>query len=424
MTLNRRAGLLVIFFSLIVISAFLILFYGKRKPGQKEVAPIPEMATSPRLKALEETIRPGQTVAEILAEHGFTPAEVHQLKEDVHSVYNLTKIIAGHKFRLFASPQGEIEILEYDIDGRSYLQIHRAGDRFRGKVKEYPFEAKVEMIWGIIEDYPISAFQKLNESDYLALALAELFAWDIDFYVDLRQGDSFKLIFEKNYVDGELAGYGNILAAEFINQGKTFQAFRFVYPDSKKADYFDAQGNSLRKEFLISPIKFGRITSRFSLSRLHPIRKIYRAHYGVDYAAPIGTEVQATADGSIISAGWNGAAGRMVRIRHKNDYETMYLHLQSIQVKVGDKVKSGDIIGKVGSSGESTGPHLDYRVKHKGSYVNPRGWRFQPVEPLRAEFREGYQQIVKNYSFVLRMPQLLFSRLAGFWQPLPAFSLL
>jgi len=155
-------------------------------------------------------------------------------------------------------------------------------------------------------------------------------------------------------------------------------------------------------------MKFGRITSRFTSSRLHPIRKIYRPHYGVDYAAPIGSPVQATGDGTVTAAGWNGSAGRMVKIRHANGYETSYLHLSRIAagVRVGARVAAKDVIGYVGSSGESTGPHLDYRIAYHGKYVNPLGWKFRPAEPLRKEYREPFKSDVEKLQIALAAPMV------------------
>jgi murein DD-endopeptidase MepM/ murein hydrolase activator NlpD len=265
------------------------------------------------------------------------------------------------------------------------------------------------MIGGTIQDNPVSAFNQLGEEDILALSFSDLFAWDVDFYTDLRRGDTFKVIFEKKYIQGKFAGYGDILAAELTNQGNVFQAFLYTPPDGQRPEYYDADGKSLRKEFYKSPIKWARITSRFSRSRLHPIHKVYRAHYGVDYAAPVGTPVQATADGLVIFAGWNGASGRMVRIRHMNAYETMYLHLRSFGpgIRIGARVRAGDVVGYVGSSGESTGPHLDYRIKLRGSYLNPLSYRFKPVAPLREEFLEDYLRKSSVYRVLLEDPLVL-----------------
>jgi murein DD-endopeptidase MepM/ murein hydrolase activator NlpD len=271
------------------------------------------------------------------------------------------------------------------------------------------------MICGTIEENPILAFNRLGEKDYLALDFADLFGWDVDFNIDLRQGDNFKVIFEKRFLQGKFIGYGKILAAELTNQGRVLQGFAYVSPVTQRPGHYDAEGKSLEKEFRKSPIKLARITSRFSSSRLHPIHKVYRAHYGVDYAAPIDTPVQATADGIVTLAGWNGASGRMVRIRHKNAYETMYLHLRSFApgIRSGARVKSGEVVGYVGSSGDATGPHLDYRITRNGSYLNPLSAKFDPVEPLREEHLGEFRQTIEKYRLLFSDPLVFFR--AGFF---------
>ncbi len=332
----------------------------------------------------------------------------------MNPVYDLAKIKAWHEFKIFSDQNDEIVSFEYVLDQENILHIDKQSAGYVAEIIKIPYEIKSKMIWGRIEDNLISAVTQEDEKDFLALALAEIFAWDIDFYTDLRVGDSFKIIFEKKYLEDKFTAYGQILAAEFTNQGKTYQAFRFTYPDTGEADYFDLEGNSLRKEFRKSPINFARITSRFSLRRRHPIRKVYRPHYGVDYAARPGTPVQATADGAVTFVGWNGASGRMIRIRHKNAYETMYLHLRSYAkgIRKGAKVQGGQVIGYVGSSGESTGPHLDYRIKYRGRYINPFAWRFRPVKPLRQEFSEDFVAEAESYCFLLEAPFILFSKLS------------
>jgi len=402
---------------LFVFAMFLFFFVllnslHKKEPLIKEKEDIIQAKTPVLL--LEENkyfIQKGMTLTDILSKHDFSPAETYRLREETKPIYDLAKIKTGQEFRVYSSPEGKVKRLEYDIDDVNYLLLWRKEGKFRAEIRKIPYEIRMAMIFGIVEDNLIWAVNKLGEEDFLALSLAELFGWDIDFYTDLRRGDAFKIIFEKKYLKNEFVGYGKILAAEFINQGKSFKGFRYTYPDTKKSDYFDSEGDSLRKEFLKSPIKFARITSRFSFSRLHPIRKIFRPHYGVDYAAKIGTPVQATADGTVIFAGWNGGSGRMVRIRHKNAYETMYLHLKNYAqgIRKGAKVTSGQIIGSVGSSGESTGPHLDYRIKYRGKYINPLSWRFEPVTPLRSEFLEDFKKKAEIYRFVLEAPLILFS---------------
>jgi len=209
--------------------------------------------------------------------------------------------------------------------------------------------------------------------------------------------------------------YGKILAAEFTNQGKTYHAYHYTYPDTQETDYFDFEGNSLRKEFLKSPISGARISSRFSHNRLHPVRKVWRPHYGVDYAAPIGTPVRATAEGTVTFAGRDGANGRMIRIRHKNGYETYYLHLRRYAkgIKRGVKVQSSQVIGHVGASGEATGPHLDYRIKHRSRFLNPLAYRFKPVEPLRLDFLEDFQKEAGQYQLSFEAPQIIFTSIVS-----------
>ena len=400
-TKPQRIHLLLFIF--LSFSLFLTLTFIPKKNIQSEVTiNIPSPAISnppPPLKKDKKTIRWGMTLTDILAPYGFTPTEIYDLSRSVRPVYDLSRIKAGQEIRIYSTAESDVVSLEYDIDEKDYLLIQIKEGTYTAEIKKIPYENRVSMIWGTIQDYPISAVNKEGEGVQLALDLADLFAWDIDFYADLRKRDSFKIIFEKRYLDGQFIGYGNILAAEFINQGQTFHAFRYTYSDTKESDYYDFEGRSLRKTFMKSPIRYSRITSGFSYNRLHPIRKVYRPHYGVDYAARIGTPVQATADGTVIFAGRKGASGRMVGIRHSNRYETQYLHLRGFAkgIKKGIKVKEGQEIGYVGSSGESTGPHLDYRIKEDGKYINPLKFNPQPVNPLRAEFLEYFKKVAENY---------------------------
>jgi murein DD-endopeptidase MepM/ murein hydrolase activator NlpD len=205
----------------------------------------------------------------------------------------------------------------------------------------------------------------------LALQLSDIFAWDIDFSTDLRNGDTFKIVVEGFYLDGEFKKYGDILSAEFFNNGEVYRAYRFEYNGG--ADYYDADGKSLRRSFLKAPLNFRRISSGFSKRRLHPILKIFRPHLGVDYAAPTGTPVSTVGDGTVIFAGYKGQNGKIVAIKHVNGYRTYYGHLSKIQrgIRRGTKVKQGQVIGYVGATGLATGPHLDYRIKVNNRFVNP-----------------------------------------------------
>ncbi|MBC7364805.1 MAG: M23 family metallopeptidase, partial [Candidatus Aminicenantes bacterium] len=345
------------------------------------------------------------TFIDLLTAHGFTQAKVLEIRETVKNIYDLARIPAGKELRLLKK-EDQVIRLQLDLEPERYLDIDLTSSPAKASINYYPLEKKLVLVEGEIEDSLIAAVNRAGEQDTLALMLADIFAWDIDFYVDLRKGDRFKLLVEKKYVNGEFVSYSPIIAAYFINKGQFFEAFRFDYPQANRYDYFDARGNSLRREFLKSPLRYSRITSRFSLKRLHPIRKIYRPHYGVDYAAPVGTPVQATASGVVTYTGWNGAAGRMIKIRHNNAYETMYLHLRSFapSIRVGARVQGGQVIGYVGSTGESTGPHLDYRILFHGRYVNPLSWKFQPAEPLPAEFRPEFERRLQIIKLLMNHP--------------------
>ncbi len=366
----------------------------------------------PELKEVSIRIRSGETITDLLLPFFGSVDSVYKLLEATAATYDLTKVRAGNSLVVKTS-DGLFHSLTYEIDPTNYLQVQKRDGGFVASVETIPYETRIAYLAGEIRDSLIAAFNQLGEGDALALEVAEIFSWEIDFYLDLRPGDSFSLVYEKKFWRGKFAGYGRVLAAQVNIQGKKYQAFCFVFPDTGRVDYFDAEGNSLRKEFLRSPLKYGRITSRFSYRRLHPIRKVYRPHYGVDYAAPVGTPVQATADGVVRSAGWNGASGRMIHLRHPKGYETMYLHLSRLApgIRLGVKVTAGEVIGYVGSSGESTGPHLDYRILYRGRYINPLAWRFEPASPLPEKYKPRFQAEIEAFQLLLASPVFFARRL-------------
>lgn len=413
--MNSRLSILLYVIVMLVI--FLVLCFWPKESSpdediQEDVISEPIPQSEPTQKIYREIIPRGKTLSDILEKYNFSPQEIHKLREEVKPVYDLRKILAQNELRICLDQADCFQSMEYEIDKDQYLKIDKQNGSYSAEIKKILYETQVYQIYGCIQDNLISAINSMEEGDLLALLLAEIFAWDIDFHTDLRINDSFKIIFEKKYLDGSFVKYGNILAAEFTNQGKTFQAFRYTYPDTGKWDYFDLNGNSLRKEFMKSPLKFARITSRYSLSRFHPIHKVYRPHLGVDYAAPTGTGVQATASGTILFAGWKGAGGRTLHVKHNNSYETYYMHLSGFGrgIKKGAKVEGGQVIGYVGATGDATGPHLDYRIKYKGKFINPLAWRFQPVEPLRAEFRQTFDESASDYLILFDAPLVLLAR--------------
>ena len=221
-------------------------------------------------------------------------------------------------------------------------------------------------------------------SPSLALSLSDIYAWTIDFY-GIQKGDKYKLIYEDLVVDGKSIGFGKILSAWFVNEGKENYAFYFV--QDSIGDYFDLSGKNLKRAFLKAPLSFSKITSRFSNSRMHPVLRIRRPHHGVDYAAPKGTPVQTIGAGTVIACGWSGGGGKTIKIKHSNDYVTSYMHLSGFApgIRNGSRVNQGEVIGYVGSTGLSTGPHLDFRVYKSGTAIDPLKMESPPAKPVNKE---------------------------------------
>lgn len=296
------------------------------------------------------------------------------------------KLLPGTVFEGVCSPQGDLERLKVVLDRRTELVLQRDGEDISIDRVERPIFSNLERIEGRVESSLFGAVDGAGGHPELAVRLAEVFQWDVDFLRDLRTGDRFVAVVDHQSVEGEFFDYGVLYAARFVNDGRTLDAV--AYPDGDgRVGYYDLEGRPLRKQFLKSPLKFSRITSRFSMSRFHPVLKRRMPHFGVDYGAPVGTPVHATADGRVTFAGANGGAGRMVKLRHTNGYETHYLHLSRYGpgIKQGARVGQGDVVGYVGSSGWSNGPHLDYRVKLNGSWVNPLAISSPAAKPLEPE---------------------------------------
>ena len=353
------------------------------------------------------------TIAHLFENHMIQGADTPVLVSSIASAMDVRKLRAGQPYAIDRLLDGRVRRFEYEIDADRRLVVVRAtsdAPRFIAAVERIPKLTSVVTIEGGInrETNSLSAaIDKAGERIDLALGMADVFSGEIDFNSDLQPGDKFRVLVERHTREGKLSGYGAILAAEFVNDGRRLRAIRFT-PDGGAPSYYDENGRSLKRFFLKSPLKFEpRITSRFSSSRKHPILGYARAHNGVDYYAPSGAPIGSVAPGVVTFAGWTGGGGRTVKVRHPNGYETEYLHMSSIAVKAGARIGQGDLVGRVGKTGLATGVHLHYGMKKNGRYVNPviEHRNMPPGEPVAAGLmnvflteRDRYLQLLFNPS--------------------------
>lgn len=385
---RATAAFLSLLFLAVCGAAAYHVYWHLRGAGGAQGLPEPrailrQAAEKPILREVVGIFRKNENITEALVGQGLSLKEVQALVASAKSVYNLARVAAGRPYWLNFSADGSLHDLRYPVDEDRYLTVYRKGEEFVPELKNFAFETRIEPVSGAIRGSLFASVKDAGEQEQLALDLADIFTWDIDFYTEIQNGDAFRLIVEKKYVNGSFVRYGAILAAALQCQDRTLTGFRF-HDENGKPGYYGPDGTALRKSFLKSPLKFGRITSGFSRARRHPILKIVRPHLGVDYAAPTGTPVVAVAAGRVQSAGYAGGGGKTVRLQHDRNYQTCYLHLSRIAVKAGRHVSQGQVIGYVGSTGLSTGPHLDFRVLQSGKYVNPARVVFPPAPPVAA----------------------------------------
>lgn len=328
----------------------------------------------------------GANFNDSLRRMGVDPLSATSITSSIQSVFDVRRFHAGNSLDIGRTVNGVLRSVAYHIDADRILYIapKNSGDHsYHAEIRQIPSQTDTVTISGTIHESLWEAVTGAGESPELAMRLAEIFGWDLDFYTDTRQGDTFRIVLEKKtYLSGKTVGYGRIFAAEYDNAGHPYQAV--LFHDSTGAPaYYAADGSSLQKAFLRSPLKFAApITSHFSQSRFHPILKTYRPHLGIDYAAPTGTPVQTIGNGRVVFAGYSGGAGNLVRIQHSNGFETMYMHLSHILVHNGEHVEQGQRIGLVGMTGLATGPHLDFRILQNGQFRNFLTLHLPPAEPV------------------------------------------
>lgn len=334
----------------------------------------PELISSvAKLSSQSFTIQPGDNLAHYFQKANVSAVELHKVLNTVKHAQQLKKIQPGQELNFEFDLENKLKNLCLKIDGFKSLLIQRdSNNTFTSEIINKPVERKTSYGSSKITDSLYMAGKKAKLTDKLIMELAKIFAYDIDFALDIRPGDAFRVLFEEQYVDGEKIGVGPILAAEFTSQGKKYHAFYYKDADGNSG-YYGADGNSLKKAFIRTPVEYTRISSHFNLNRKHPILHKIRAHKGVDYAAPHGTPVKAAGNGKIIFVGKKGGYGNTIILQHGSQYSTLYGHLSRFakDLKVGKPVKQGQLIGYVGSTGLASGPHLHYEFRINNVHKNP-----------------------------------------------------
>lgn len=359
-------------------------------PGE----PVPS-ADDPQ--AMEVDILPGDSLARIFARLGLPAADVHAVVNAGPEARQLASLQAGHQVTVTRDTEGALLEVAYDLDDERTLHVSRADSGFTAAVVTHPIERRIRFAEGTIDSSLFLAAREAGLSDNFTMTLAErIFGWDIDFALEIRSGDTFRVIYDERYRDGVRIGDGAILAAEFVNQGRAYQAVYFV-DDTGRAGYYAPDGRAMRKAFLRAPLDFRRVSSRFNPNRRHPVLNTIRAHRGVDYAADTGTPVRAAGDGRVIRRAPYGGYGNAVEIQHGGGITTLYAHLSRFQrgVGVNSRVTQGQIIGYVGMTGLASGPHLHYEFRLNGAHRNPLTVSLPAADPLDARYRERFQAIAR-----------------------------
>jgi len=330
-------------------------------------------------------IAENEGLTHVLPKYGITLGTIYQIADKFDSIFDVRKIKPNHKFMVLSHMEDTLKVADhfiYEIDAIDYL-VYDFNDSLWAHIDHKPMRIDTLMAGGMIQSSLWNAFVEQDLSPAMVSKVSDLYAWSVDFF-GLQKGDYFKVIYEARYVEDEFVGVGNILAVLFNHRSKDNYFFRYE-TDTAGYSYFTEKGEQMQKALLSAPLEFKRVSSKFSHRRFHPVLKIYRPHYGVDYAAPTGTEVVATGTGKVIFAGRAGGAGKMVKIKHDvGDIVTKYLHLSKYGpgIKKGVRVTQGQKIGEVGSTGTSTGPHLDYRIYIKDKPVDPLSIDIPSVDPL------------------------------------------
>lgn len=341
----------------------------------------------------QAVVNKGDNLALIFSRSGVNAGDLHTLMTLGAAVNTLKRIHPGQVLHLRADSEGRLQELRYEESATLGLHVQRDGERFTATSIHRIPDRQTAHASAVIDSSLFMAAQKASLSDSMTMDLASIFGWDVDFALDIRKGDRFTVLYDQLYLDGERIGDGNILAAEFVNQGRTYQAIRYTDAEGR-TDYYTPDGRSLRKAFLKTPVEFSRISSHFNPNRKHPVLNRIRAHKGVDYAAPTGTPIKVTGDGRVTFRGVKGGYGNVVIVQHGSEYSTLYAHLSGFAkgINTGTRVRQGQTIGYLGMTGLATGPHLHYEFLVNGVHRNPLTVKFPDALPIDKRYRQDFAQ--------------------------------
>jgi len=342
-----------------------------------------------------DIIKKGDTIINFLQDKGLDYATAFKLVSDIKPIFDLRKLNVGMKISCFFNGEN-LSKFQYQIDDNTYLYVKGDKNKYNGIIKKIPYVIKKEIVSGVISCSLFNSILEKGERPELADMMASLYEYDIDFNRDLRKGDKYSLLIEKKFLKGVFKGYGKIIAADFIQKEHSIKVVLFAYKNHSPA-YYHPDGRAVKKMFLKSPLPFMRVTSRYGM-RKHPILGFSTKHNGVDLGAPRGTKVKVTASGVVIKAGYNRVKGRYVEVRHPNRYITQYFHLSGIKrgIRRGVRVIQGQLIGYVGSTGRSTGPHLHYGVKKSNRFINPLRLKSPKKNPISKKYLGDFKKYAQK----------------------------
>ncbi len=361
------------------------------------------------VKQIDYTVNKGDNLYDILQGCGVGDYQIDLAVKSVKKVYNLSGIVPGNTLSIWVTEESPVRLarLTYEIDGLNYLELVPEDGTFKAQKHTLDVEVRYERAEGSITSSLYESAVQVGLSPEVVMALSDIFAWDINFFTEIRQGDTYTVLYEKYYVQDKFKGYGRVMAARFMNQGEEHVAVYFDDGEGSRG-YYDDQGKPIQKLFLKAPLNYRRISSGFTHSRMHPVYHVRRPHLGVDYAAPTGTPVVALGNGKVIFKGWSNGFGKSIQINHRAGYVSYYGHLSRYAkgIDQGRQVEQGQVIGYVGQTGVATGPHLDFRVRYNGTFINPLKLKSVTGPALKGAALAGFKEVAPKNLAMLDDPSL------------------